>query len=308
MKIYHHMQELIGHTPILELNHIQKEKNLQASIYAKLECFNPAGSSKDRVALQMILDAKDKGLLKEGATIIEPTSGNTGIGLCAVASTFGYHAIIVMPDTMSQERITLMKAYGAKVVLTPGHLGMQGAIDQAEALSKEIDNSFIPGQFVNPSNPKAHYLSTGPEIDEQMDGHIDIFIAGVGTGGTLTGVGQYLKEKHPHTKIIAVEPADSPLLSKGYAVAHKIQGIGANFIPEILDTSLYDDVMTISTKEAYDAVHNMAKYEGILIGISSGAALHAAITLASQKENKDKNIVVLFPDSGDRYLSTDLFE
>lgn len=293
---------------MLELNNIQKEKKLSASLYAKLEYFNPAGSSKDRVALQMILDAREKGILKEGATIIEPTSGNTGIGLCAVASTYGYHVIIVMPDTMSQERITLMKAYGAQVVLTPGHLGMQGAIDQAEVLSKDIDNSFIPGQFVNPSNPKAHYLSTGPEIDEQLDEKIDIFVASVGTGGTLTGVGQYLKEKHPEVKIIAVEPKDSPLLSKGYAGAHKIQGIGANFIPEILDTSIYDDVMTISTQKAYEAVHLLAKYEGILVGISSGAALHTAITLAKQEENMNKNIVVLLPNGGDRYLSTDLFE
>lgn len=308
MKIYHHLTELIGHTPILQLHHMQEKHHLKANIYAKLEYFNPAGSVKDRVAKQMIEDARKKGLLKDGSTIIEPTSGNTGIGLCAVGTTYGYHVIIVMPDTMSQERITLMKAYGAEVVLTPGAKGMAGAIEKAEELSQKIPNSFIPGQFVNPSNPKAHLLSTGPEIDEQMEGKIDMFIAGVGTGGTLTGIGQYLKQRHPHMQIIAVEPADSPLLTKGKAGPHKIQGIGANFIPEILDTSIYDQVITVTTEEAYQTTRELAKNEGILVGISSGAALYVGVQLALLDENKEKNIVVLLPDGGDRYLSTDLFQ
>lgn len=308
MKIYHYLTELIGHTPILQLHHMQEKHHLKANIYAKLEYFNPAGSVKDRVAKQMIEDARKKGLLKDGSTIIEPTSGNTGIGLCAVGTTYGYHVIIVMPDTMSQERITLMKAYGAEVVLTPGAKGMAGAIEKAEELSQKIPNSFIPGQFVNPSNPKAHLLSTGPEIDEQMEGKIDMFIAGIGTGGTLTGIGQYLKQRHPHMQIIAVEPADSPLLTKGKAGPHKIQGIGANFIPEILDTSIYDQVITVTTEEAYQTTRELAKNEGILVGISSGAALYVGVQLALLDENKEKNIVVLLPDGGDRYLSTDLFQ
>ena len=308
MNVYHHFNELIGHTPILELQNTKTKENLQGHIFAKLEYYNPAGSVKDRVAKMMILDAIEEGKLTPGSTIIEPTSGNTGIGLCAVGATLGYKVIIVMPDSMSQERITLMKAYGAEVVLTPGAKGMAGAIEKAEQLARDIPHSFIPGQFVNPSNPKAHLLTTGPEIDEQMDGQIDIFIAGIGTGGTLSGTGQYLKSKHPDIIVIGVEPADSPLLTKGQAGPHKIQGIGANFIPEILDADVYDDVMTITTKQAYQATRELAKTEGILVGISSGAALHVAKELAKKEENKDKNIVVLLPDGGDRYLSTGLFE
>ena len=308
MKVYHSLTDLIGHTPMLQLHHIEDKEKLQGKLFAKLEYYNPAGSVKDRVAKQMILDAMEEGKLKPGSTIIEPTSGNTGIGLCAVGTTLGFNVIIVMPDTMSEERRTLMKAYGAKLVLTPGKDGMSGAIQKAEELAKEIPNSFIAGQFVNPNNPKAHILSTGPEIDEQMDGHIDIFIAGVGTGGTITGIGQYLKQKYPHTKVIAVEPSDSPVLTKGQAGPHKLQGIGANFIPEILDTSIYDEVVTVSTDEAFQATRQLAKDEGILVGISSGAALHVGIELAKIDENKDKNIVVLLPDGGDRYLSTELFK
>lgn len=308
MNVYHHFNALIGHTPILELQNTKKKEDLTGNIFAKLEYYNPAGSVKDRVAKMMILDAIEEGKLTPGSTIIEPTSGNTGIGLCAVGATLGYKVIIVMPDSMSQERITLMKAYGAEVVLTPGAKGMAGAIEKAEQLARDIPHSFIPGQFVNPSNPKAHLLTTGPEIDEQMDGKIDIFIAGIGTGGTLSGTGQYLKSKHPHIKIIGVEPADSPLLTKGQAGPHKIQGIGANFVPEILDTEVYDNIITITTDEAYQATRELAKTEGILVGISSGAALHVAKELAKKEENKDKNIVVLLPDGGDRYLSTDLFE
>ena len=308
MNIYHSFQELVGHTPMLQLHQMQNKHQLKGHLFAKLEYYNPAGSVKDRVAKQMIMDAIESELLKPHATIIEPTSGNTGIGLCAVGATLGFKVIIVMPDSMSQERITLMKAYGASVVLTPASEGMTGAIKKAEKLAKNIPNSFIPGQFINPSNPKAHFLTTGPEIDEQMNGQIDIFVAGIGTGGTITGIGQYLKQKHPHIQIIAVEPYDSPVLTKGKAGSHKIQGIGANFIPDILDTSLYDEVITITTEDAYNSARELAKTEGILVGISSGAALHVAKTLAMKDENKKKNIVVLLPDGGDRYLSTDLFE
>lgn len=308
MQVYHHFNELVGHTPILQLHNIQNIEHLKANIFAKLEYFNPAGSMKDRVAKQMIMDAREQGKLKDGATIIEPTSGNTGIGLCAVGTTLGYKVIIVMPDTMSQERITLMKAYGAKVVLTEGSKGMSGAIEKAEELAKDIPNSFIPGQFINPSNPKAHLLSTGPEIDEQMEGQVDIIVAGIGTGGTITGLGEYFKAKYPKVKVIAVEPDDSPLLTKKKTGPHKIQGIGANFVPEILNTDIYDEVITITTQDAYLATRDLAKYEGILVGISSGAAMHVAKTLAMKDENKDKNIVVILPDGGDRYLSTDLFE
>lgn len=308
MKIYHQLNELIGNTPILQLHNIQENESLKANIYAKLEYYNPAGSVKDRVAKQMIEDAISTGHLKPGSTIIEPTSGNTGIGLCAVASTLGYKTIIVMPDTMSEERRILMKAYGAELVLTPGVQGMSGAIIKAESLAKETPDSYIPGQFINPSNSKAHYLTTGPEIDEQMDGKIDIFVAGVGTGGTITGVGQYLKEKHPDVKIVAVEPFDSPVLTHGKAAPHKIQGIGAGFVPEILDTKIYDEIITVKTEEAFDTARLLAKTEGVLVGISSGAALYAAKTLAHKEENKNKNIVVLLPDGGDRYLSTDLYK
>lgn len=307
MKVYHEFNELIGHTPILQLHRFQAALQLKGNIFAKLEYYNPAGSIKDRVAKQMIMDAIEDGTLKPGATIIEPTSGNTGIGICAVGATLGFRVIIVMPETMSEERKKLMKAYGAQLVLTPGSEGMSGAIAKAEALAKEIPNSFIPGQFINPSNPKAHLLSTGPEIDEQMDGQIDILVAGIGTGGTITGIGQYLKERHPHMKIVGVEPADSPVITKGKAGPHMIQGIGANFIPDILDQQIYDDIMTITTNDAFEAARELAKREGILVGISSGAALHIAKVLASKDENKDKNIVVILPDSGDRYLSTDLF-
>ncbi len=308
MNIYHSFQELVGHTPMLQLHHIQKNNQLKGQLFAKLEYYNPAGSVKDRVAVQMIKDAMDSGLLKPHATIIEPTSGNTGIGLCAVGATLGFQVIIVMPDSMSQERITLMKAYGAQVVLTSGSEGMAGAIQKAEQLAKDIPNSFIPGQFINPSNFKAHILTTGPEIDQQMDGQIDIFVAGIGTGGTITGVGQYLKEKYPHVKVVAVEPYDSPVLTQGKAGPHKIQGIGANFIPDILDTSIYDEVISVTTEEAFQSAREIAKTEGILVGISSGAALHAAKALAMKDENMNKNIVVLLPDGGDRYLSTELFK
>ncbi len=308
MKVYHSIQELVGQTPILQLHHIEKQELLQAHLFAKLEYYNPAGSVKDRVAKKMLLDALENGKLKSGATIIEPTSGNTGIGLCAIGKAMGFEVIIVMPDTMSQERRKLMTAFGAKLVLTPGKQGMSGAIEKAEQLAKEIPDSFIPSQFTNPSNPEAHYITTGPEIDEQMDGQIDIFVAGVGTGGTITGTGRYLKEKHPDIQIVAVEPADSPLLSKGQAGPHQIQGIGANFIPETLDTSLYDCVMTVSTQQAYEAARQLVQKEGILVGISSGGALAIAKILAKKPENKDKNIVVLLPDGGDRYLSTDLYE
>ena len=307
MKINHSFLELVGHTPIIQLHNIQEHNQLQANLFAKLEYYNPAGSIKDRVAKQMILDAIESGQLKKGATIIEPTSGNTGIGLCAIGASLGFKVIIVMPETMSEERQKLMKAFGAKLVLTPGSEGMSGAIAKAEELASEIEDSFIPGQFVNPSNPKAHLLSTGPEIEEQMEGQIDILVAGIGTGGTITGIGQYLKAKHPDMQVIAVEPADSPVITQGKAGPHKIQGIGANFIPDILDQEIYDEIMTISTENAYDAARELAKDEGILVGISSGAALHIGKKLALLAENEGKNILVILPDGGDRYLSTDLF-
>ena len=308
MKIYHSIQEMVGQTPILQLHHIEKLEQTQAHLFAKLEYYNPAGSVKDRVARGMLLDALESGKLQPGATIIEPTSGNTGIGLCAIGTALGFEVIIVMPDTMSEERRKLMKAFGAKLVLTPGQEGMTGAINKAKALAKDIPQSFIPSQFTNPSNPKAHYLSTGPEMNEQMDGKVDIFVAGVGTGGTISGVGQYLKEKNPQVQIIAVEPKDSPLLSNGQTGPHQLQGIGANFVPETLDTHIYDQIITVSTDEAFEAARQLAQKEGILTGISSGAALYAAKTLAKQPEYKDKNIVVLLPDGGDRYLSTALYE
>ena len=308
MKIYHSIQEMVGQTPILQLHHIEKQEQTQSHLFAKLEYYNPAGSVKDRVARGMLLDALESGKLQPGATIIEPTSGNTGIGLCAIGTALGFEVIIVMPDTMSEERRKLMKAFGAKLVLTPGQEGMTGAINKAKALAKDIPQSFIPSQFTNPSNPKAHYLSTGPEMNEQMDGKVDIFVAGVGTGGTISGVGQYLKEKNPQVQIIAVEPKDSPLLSNGQTGSHQLQGIGANFVPETLDTHIYDQIITVSTDEAFEAARQLAQKEGILTGISSGAALYAAKTLAKHPENKDKNIVVLLPDGGDRYLSTALYE
>lgn len=306
-KIYSSADQLIGHTPLLELSHIEKENNLEAKIVAKLEYFNPAGSVKDRIAKAMIDDAEASGKLKPGSVIIEPTSGNTGIGLASVAAARGYRIIIVMPETMSIERRQLMKAYGAELVLTEGAKGMKGAIARATELSQEIPNSFIPGQFVNPANPAAHKATTGPEIWEDTDGKVDIFVAGVGTGGTVTGVGEYLKSKNPNVKIVAVEPESSPVLSKGTAGPHKIQGIGAGFIPDTLNTSVYDEVLPVKNEDAFAAGKAIAKAEGILVGISSGAALHAAIEIAKRPENKGKTIVALLPDSGDRYLSTPLF-
>ena len=303
--IYTSAQQLIGATPLLELTGIAKEYDLSAKLYAKLEFLNPAGSVKDRVALAMIRDAESRGLLKPGATIIEPTSGNTGIGLAAVAATRGYKAIIVMPDSMSMERRLLMTAYGAELVLTPGALGMQGAIDEAQRLAKETPGSFIPDQFNNPANATAHYETTGPEIWDDTDGTVDIFVAGVGTGGTITGTGRYLKEQNPNIRVIAVEPASSPLLSGGQAGPHGLQGIGANFIPTVLDQTVYDRVIPVTEEQAYAAGRLLGRKEGILVGISSGAALHAAIEIA--KENPGKNIVVLLPDTGDRYLSTPMF-
>lgn len=299
--------QLIGKTPLLELTRYEKLHNLQAKIIAKLEFFNPGGSVKDRVAIQMIEDAEKKGLLKEGATIIEPTSGNTGIGLAAVAAAKGYRIVITMPETMSVERRTILKAYGAELVLTDGLKGMQGAIDKAEELAKEIEGAFIPGQFVNPANPEAHYITTGPEIYNDMDGKVDIFVAGIGTGGTLTGIGKYLKEKNPEIKIVGIEPASSPVLTNGKSGAHKIQGIGAGFIPKTLDTSVYDEIMLVENEVSFETGKELAKTEGFLTGISSGAALWAATELAKRPENAGKNIVVLLPDTGDRYLSTPLF-
>lgn len=306
-KIYKSAAELIGKTPLLELSNIEKKDELKAKIYAKLEYFNPAGSVKDRIAFQMIEDAEKEGKLTPGATIIEPTSGNTGIGLASIATAKGYKAIIVMPETMSVERRNIIKAYGAEIVLTDGTKGMKGAIAKAEELAKEIPNSFIAGQFVNPSNPKAHRLTTGPEIWEDTDGKIDVFVAGIGTGGTITGVGEYLKEKNPNLKVIAVEPATSPVLSKGVAGAHKIQGIGAGFIPATLNTSIYDEVIAVENDDAFEVSKEIAAAEGILVGISSGAALFAAKLIAERPEYAGKNIVVLLPDSGDRYYSTPLF-
>ena len=305
--IYTSVQQLIGNTPLLELGGIEKKYNLHARLLAKLECFNPAGSAKDRVALSMILDAEEKGRLQPGGTIIEPTSGNTGIGLACVATARGYKAIIIMPDTMSIERQLLIKAYGAQVELTPGALGMRGAIEKAEQLAAEIPGSIIAGQFDNPANAAAHEAATGPEIWRSTDGCVDIFVAGVGTGGTVTGVGRYLKAQNPDCRVVAVEPAGSPLLSKGLAGSHGLQGIGANFIPQVLDQHIYDQIITVTEEQAYAAARLAGRLDGILVGISSGAALHAAIELAAQEENKGKTIVVLLPDTGERYLSTDLF-
>ena len=306
-KIYKSADELIGRTPLLELNNIEKEFNLKAKILAKLEYFNPAGSVKDRIAKAMIDDAEERGILKKGSTIIEPTSGNTGIGLCSVAAARGYKVIIVMPETMSIERRQLMKAYGAELVLTEGSLGMKGAIAKAEELSKEIPNSFVAGQFVNPANPETHRKTTGPEIWEDTDGKVNIFVAGVGTGGTVTGVGQYLKSQNPNIKIVAVEPKSSAVLSTGVAGPHKIQGIGAGFVPDVLDTDVYDEIIPVENEDAFSTGRLIGKKEGVLVGISSGAALYAAIELAKRTENEGKNIVVLLPDTGDRYLSTPLF-
>ncbi len=306
-RIYTSAEQLIGNTPLLELTHLEKSEGLGARVLAKLEYLNPAGSAKDRVARAMIDDAEAKGLLKEGSVIIEPTSGNTGIGLAMVAVPRGYRVIIVMPETMSIERRLLMKAYGAELVLTSGAAGMSGAIARAEELAKEIPGSFIPGQFVNPANAAAHRATTGPEIWRDTDGAVDIFVAGVGTGGTITGVGEYLKGQNPNVKIVAVEPASSPVLSKGTAGAHKIQGIGAGFVPEVLNTSVYDEVIPVTNEDAFAAGRVMGNTEGVLVGISSGAALWAALELAKRPENKGKTIVVLLPDTGDRYLSTPLF-
>ncbi len=305
--IYTSADQLIGKTPLLELTHIEKKLGLKAKVLAKLEYLNPAGSVKDRVAKTMIDDAEEKGILKEGSVIIEPTSGNTGIGLASVAAARGYRIIIVMPDTMSVERRQLMKAFGAELVLTEGAKGMKGAIAKADELAKEIPNSFVPGQFVNPANPKAHYLTTGPEIVADTDGAVDYFVAGVGTGGTITGVGKYLKEKVPGVKVVAVEPATSAVLSTGVAGAHKIQGIGAGFVPDVLDTEVYDEIIPVANEDAFAVGKLIGKTEGVLVGISSGAAVWAAIELAKRSENEGKNIVVLLPDTGDRYLSTPLF-
>ena len=306
-KIYKDATELIGNTPLVEFNHIEKKEGLNAKILAKLEYFNPAGSVKDRIAKEMIEDAERKGTLKPGATIIEPTSGNTGIGLASIATAKGYKAIIVMPETMSVERRNIIKAYGAEIVLTEGAKGMKGAIAKAEEISKEIPDSFVAGQFVNPANPEAHRKTTGPEIWNDTDGKVDIFVAGVGTGGTVTGVGEYLKQQNPNVKVVAVEPATSPVLSKGTAGAHKIQGIGAGFVPDTLNTKIYDEIITIDNDAAFEGGKEIASIEGILVGISSGAAFVAAKELAKRPENAGKTIVVLLPDSGDRYYSTPLF-
>jgi cysteine synthase A len=307
-KIYTSADRLIGKTPLLELTHIEKKYGLKAKVLAKLEYFNPAGSVKDRIARKMLDDAEAAGKLTPDSVIIEPTSGNTGIGLASVAAARGYRIIIVMPETMSVERRQLMKAYGAELVLTEGAKGMKGAIAKADELAKEIPNSFVPGQFVNPSNPKAHYETTGPEIFEDTDGEVDIFVAGVGTGGTITGVGEYLKDKKPGVKIVAVEPETSAVLSTGVAGAHKIQGIGAGFVPDVLDTKVYDEIIPVSNEVAFEVGKLIGKSEGVLVGISSGAAAYAAIELAKRPENEGKTIVVLLPDTGDRYLSTPLFQ
>ena len=307
-KIYTSADQLIGKTPLLELTHIEKKYGLKAKVLAKLEYFNPAGSVKDRIARKVLDDAEAAGKLTPDSVIIEPTSGNTGIGLASVAAARGYRIIIVMPETMSVERRQLMKAYGAELVLTEGAKGMKGAIAKADELAKEIPNSFVPGQFVNPSNPKAHYETTGPEIFEDTDGEVDIFVAGVGTGGTVTGVGEYLKDKKPGVKVVAVEPETSAVLSTGVAGAHKIQGIGAGFVPDVLDTKVYDEIIPVSNEAAFEAGKLIGKSEGVLVGISSGAAAYAAIELAKRPENEGKTIVVLLPDTGDRYLSTPLFQ
>ena len=306
-KIYTSADQLIGKTPLLELSHIEKTEKLEAKLLAKLEYFNPAGSVKDRIAKAILDDAEASGKLKPDSVIIEPTSGNTGIGLASVAAARGYRIIIVMPDTMSVERRQLMKAFGAELVLTEGAKGMKGAIAKADELAKEIPNSFVPGQFVNPANPKAHYLTTGPEIVADTDGAVDYFVAGVGTGGTITGVGKYLKEKVPGVKVVAVEPATSAVLSTGVAGAHKIQGIGAGFVPDVLDTKVYDEIIPVANEDAFAVGKLIGKTEGVLVGISSGAAVWAAIELAKRSENEGRNIVVLLPDTGDRYLSTPLF-
>ena len=306
-KIYTSADQLIGHTPLLELSHIEQQEGLSAKILAKLEYFNPAGSVKDRIAAAMIADAEASGKLKPGSVIIEPTSGNTGIGLAAVAAAKGYRIIIVMPETMSVERRQLMKAYGAELVLSEGSKGMKGAIAKADELAAQIPNAFIPGQFVNPANPKAHFETTGPEIWQDTDGKVDIFVAGVGTGGTVTGVGQYLKSKNPDVKVVAVEPATSPVLSKGVAGAHKIQGIGAGFVPDVLDTAVYDEIIPVDNEDAFKTGRLVGHKEGVLVGISSGAAVWAALELAKRPENAGKTIVALLPDTGDRYLSTPLF-
>ena len=305
--IHTSVSQLIGHTPLLELTNLEKNMGLKARVLAKLEGFNPAGSAKDRVALAMIKDAERRGMLKPGSVIIEPTSGNTGIGLCAVAASRGYECIIVMPDSMSMERRLLMTAYGARLLLTPGAEGMAAAIAKAESLAREIPGSFLAGQFVNPANPRAHYLTTGPEIWADTEGKADIFVAGIGTGGTITGTGKYLKEHNPDLRVVGVEPADSPVLTKGTAGSHGLQGIGAGFVPEILDVSLLDEVLTVTTEEAYAAGRRLGREEGVLAGISGGAALHAAVQLAQREENEGKTIVVLVPDSGERYLTTAMY-
>ena len=308
MKVYNNISELIGNTPLLRLNVIEKALGLEAKIYAKVESFNPAGSAKDRVGLAMIKDAEDKGLLKPGATIIEPTSGNTGIGLAAAAASRGYKVILTMPDTMSIERRNLLKAYGAEVILTEGAKGMAGSIEKANELASSIEGSFIPGQFDNKANAKIHYETTGPEIYRDLDGDVDFFVAGVGTGGTITGTGRYLKENIEGVKVVAVEPAKSPLLSEGKSGPHGLQGIGANFVPSILDTDVYDEIITVTDEDAYDKGRMVASKEGFLVGITAGAALHAAIEIAKRPENKGKSIVALLPDTGDRYLSTPMFQ
>ena len=300
--------DLVGNTPLVRVNNLIKKDELKADVLAKLECFNPAGSVKDRIAKEMILDAMEKGLINENTTLIEPTSGNTGIGLSAVATSLNLKIIITMPETMSVERRNLMKAYGAELVLTPGSEGMKGAIAKAKELASQIENSFIPGQFENPANPQAHYKTTGPEIYSQTEGKVDIFVAGVGTGGTISGIGKYLKEQNPNVKVVAVEPASSPVLSTGKGGAHKIQGIGAGFVPDTLDTKIYDEIITVENEDAFASGKEVAKTEGILIGISSGAAIQAAKELAKREENKGKTIVVLLPDGGDRYLSTPLIQ
>ena len=307
-KVKNSFLDLVGNTPLVRVNNLIKKDELKADVLAKLEYFNPAGSVKDRIAKEMILDALEKGLINENTTLIEPTSGNTGIGLSAVATALNLKIIITMPETMSVERRNLMKAYGAELVLTPGSEGMKGAIAKAKELSSQIENSFIPGQFENPANPTAHYKTTGPEIYEQTEGKVDIFVAGVGTGGTISGIGKYLKEKNPEVKVVAVEPASSPVLSTGKGGAHKIQGIGAGFVPETLDTKIYDEIITVENEDAFATGKEMAKTEGILVGISSGAALYAAKELAKKEENAGKTIVVLLPDGGDRYLSTPLIQ